>query len=93
MVCENEGEGTNQGGSELIPLKDDESADKIRHVLLIQEAQPYRWKMFSHISHWNTEIVKPLNFVLYVLPSVNHPIIFQFIKGKFMALVVTKLPV
>lgn len=39
MVCEKEGEKTSQGGSELIPGEDDESGNKMRHALLIQEAK------------------------------------------------------
>lgn len=30
---------TSQGGCELIPVKDDQSGDKMRHVSVIQEAK------------------------------------------------------
>lgn len=52
MVHENEDEETSQGGSELIPEKNDESGNKMRHVLLIQKAKLSRWRwMLNHTSH------------------------------------------
>lgn len=48
--------------------------------------------MLNCIFHWKVEIIKPLDVIPHVLFSVNHPTIFQFIKGEFMDFLVTKLP-
>lgn len=89
-VHEKKDEEKSLGGSELNPGKD-KSVDWMRHVLIdtvsiitqVEEVKPY-------FPRKNRDY-KPLHFVPYVLPSVNLPMIFQFIKGTCMGLLVNKL--